>query len=632
MAARFEEWQLEDYLRTLWANKWLIAALSLICGISTTSSALQKPNIYRVSAQILIDPQNPRVVQFQEVTTPGGLDRSFMQTEYEIISSRAVMSHVLEELNLASFPPFSMSNDPPRTLRGMISVEPVRGTRLVNISSTGTNPDLVTRIVNSVADTYIRLNLERRIEMTTGGAKWISEEVDKMEEKMRQAQMKLLEFREQHGAVDFGEENQNSVLQRLLALTASLNKIREERLDAEQKYREKHPLLQEMLAKERELQLALFDQEQRALEISRLSIQFNTLLREAKSSESIHNVLLTRLKELSVQEGLQNNNVSVVDYARVPSGPIGPARSREIATGFLLGFVLGGVLSLAREFLTKTLRTRQEFEQLLEIPFLGHVPLVRQLGRQRVSRRLLTDQPTSPAAEALRSIRTTLEFLLSTGTSHCLVITSALPEEGKSFVCTNLAIGLTELNRKVLVIDADLRRPTLHRSFGIELEPGLSGYLQESAGEEEIVRPVPNIEGLALVTAGLSPPQPTDLLTHPKFQELLKRWREQYQYVLIDSPPVLVAADSAVLAGLVDGTLFVVRANRTHAEAALVGKQRLVDVGAKLIGGILNGARLELERGYRYYYSNRYYQERKGKRFSRSTTPLPSVQEPPQEA
>lgn len=631
MPMRLEEWQLEDYLRVLWSNRLVIASVSLAGAILAAVGVLQKPNVYRATARVLIEPQTPRVVRFEEVAGLQGTDRAFLQTEYEIIASRAIMTRVVEELNLASFPPFSSADDPARVLRGMVSVQPVRGTKLVDVSSPGTNPELIIRIVNAVAETYTKSNLERRREMTTGGAQWVREEVEKLEGKMREAQLRLLKFREEHGAIDFGEESQNSVLQRLQALQASLNKIREERLDAELKYREKHPSLQELLAKERELQLALFDQEQRALEISRLSIQFNTILREAKTSESIYNVLLTRLKELSVQEGTESNNVSVVDHARLPLNPIGPARGREILSGFLLGLLLSVGLSLIREYLTRTVRNRQEFERLLEIPFLGHIPLIPRGGKKDVSHRVLLEQPTSPAAESLRSVRTTLEFLLSTGASHCLVVTSSLPEEGKSTVSSNLALALNELNRKVLLIDGDLRRPALHRVLGVELEPGLSGYLLGTAELAEIVQSPPGVEGLSFVPAGLSPPQPTDLLNEARFREAIQQWKQQYQYILIDSPPVLVAADSAVLSTVCDGVLFVVRANRTHAEVVSVGRQRLVDVGAKLIGGILNGANLQQEHGYRYYYSYRYYQEKKKRGPRATTTPVPAAESPPEE-
>lgn len=612
MPRRINDWQLDDYLRAIWQHKWLVLSVTLLLGSFRAATAAQKPNIYRATARILIETQSPRVVQFQEVNQSGGpssFDRSFLQTEYQVIGSRAVMSKVIEDLHLGAFPPFSRAKDPIPLLRGMVSIEPIRGTKLVDISSTGTKPDLTARIANTVADAYARLNLERRRDLTIGGAQWLQDEVQKMEDKMRISQTKLIEFREQHGTADLGQESQSSVLQRLQALNGSLTKTREERIDAEIKYREKHPALQELLAKEREIQLALFEQEQKALELNRLSIEYNTIVREAKTSESIYNILLTRLKELSVQVGMQSNNVVVVDYALVPTGPIGPARGRMTGSFFLLGFLLGGAAALAREFFTETLRTRQDFEQLLGIPFLGYIPLFATTrGKSSPAGALLRlrGSKTGPT-ETLSSIRTTLEFILPAAESHALLITSAVPEEGKTTTCANLGIALHELGRKVLIVDADMRRPSMHRAFNLPLEPGLSGFLQGTVPEQELIQTTQEVAGLLVVSAGLTPSQPTDLLSSPAFRELLSHWSKQFQYILIDSPPVLVAADSSVLATHVEGVIFVLRADRTHSEVAAAAKQRLVDVGAKLLGGILNGARLEMEKGYRYYYSYKYY-------------------------
>ena len=613
MPSRLEDWQVDDYLRALKLHRGMIVALTLLATVLSIFQVAQKPNIYQAVARILIETQTPRVVQFQEVaTTSSPSDRSFLQTEYQVISSYAVMSKVVEDLNLASFPPFSRVKDSVLKLQTMVDVQPVRATKLVDIAVSGTKPELVTRIANSVAETYAKANLERRRAMTTGGAQWLREEVDKMENRMREAQIKLQEFREQQGSADFGEQNQGAVLQRLQALNAALTKVREDRIDAEAKYREKHPQLQELAAKERELQLALFDQEQKALELSRLSIQFSTLMREAKTSESIYNILLTRLKELSVQEGLQSNNVQVVDAARIPEQPIGPARAKYVVIVTLLGLVLSSAVAFLREFVTKTVRTRQDFELLLEIPFLGHVPQIPSpRGLRKNQQAVLLRDPQSPVAETIRSIRTTLEFILPSEESHVLLIASALPEEGKSTVSTNLAIALHELGRKVLLIDADMRRPALHQYLNLNLEPGLSGFLQDTVTAPELIQPVPSVEGLQAIAAGLTPRQPTDALSNPQFQELLKNLKKEYQYILIDSPPVLVAADVAVMSTFADGVIYVVRANRTHSEAVLAGKQRLVDVGAKVLGGVLNGARIELERGYRYTY---YYRRAEGSR------------------
>lgn len=629
MPNQLQEWQLDDYLRVLVLHAKLIISLTLLLGCYGAFRTLQKPNIYQASARLIIETQAPQVVKFQEIGAASPMDRSFLQTEYQVMVSRAVLSRVVEDLHLSSFPPFSRSKNPAGTLASMVYVDPVRSTKLVDIRVTGTKPELIARIANGVVDAYAKINLERRRELTTGGAEWLREEVDKMETRMKDAQLKLQDFREQHGTLDLGEDRQSNTLQRIQALNVSLNKTREQRIEAQIKYREKHPSLQELLNKEKELQLALFDAEQQALELSRLSIQFNTLVREAKTSESIYNILLTRLKELSVQEGVQSNNVQVVDYALVPRRPIGPDRTRDTAMPAVFGLLLGCGIALLRELLTKTVRTRQDFELLLEIPFLGHIPqFALPRGRGKTARFLIKD-PHSPAIENIRSIRTTLEFILPSSPSHVMLITSALPEEGKSTISSNLAVALTELGRKVLLLDADMRRPSLHKYLNLNLEPGLSTYLREESDWPELLQPVPGIEGLSVISAGMTPEQPTDALSSPRMQAMLQVCREQYQYILIDSPPMLVAADSAVLATVADGVIYVVRANRTHSEAVLTGKQRLIDVGAKLIGGVLNGARLELERGYRYYYSNRYYrgEGRKPRTAARGREKKPPVSE-----
>ncbi len=616
MALKTEfEWQTEDYLRAFWLHRLSIGLLTFLFGGFAAIYMAHQPNIYQTTARVLIESQSPRVVQFQEVTPfADAWDRTFLQTEYRVISSRAVISRVIDELHLAAFPPFSRQADPVEFLQEMIAVEPVRATKLVDIRVTGNKPELIARIANAVADIYARVNLERRRELTIGSIQWLKDEVVKMEQKMRTAQLTLLDFMEKHGTVDFGEEQQNTILQRIRDLNGAITDNRKRKIEAETKYRQMHPQLLELEAKERDLLLALHDQEQLALEMHRLSIQYSTLLSEVKTGEDIYNILLTRQKELSVQEGLQTNNVQLVDYAKVPEVPIGPPRSRAIIISTLLGLLIGAGLGTLLERLVKTLRTRRDFERLVEIPFLGHIPFIRSLQGKEIT--LLRPGSHSSIAESIRSIRTTLEFLLPTGQSSVLLITSALPEEGKSLIALNLSIALQEMGRKVLLIDGDMRRPSLHRLLQVNLEPGLSGYLQEKAAVEELIQRAQAANGLPVVAAGLSPSQPTDLLGSPKLRTALEQWKKDYQYIVIDTPPVLVAPDSAALATMVDWVIFLIRANRTQGEAAQAGKQRLVDVGAKLIGGILNGARLDLERGYRYYY---YYRE--GKRYRKDHTP-----------
>ena len=627
------EWDLQSYLRIFRLHRWLIVLVTITCGILASAYLSTKPNIYRTAARILIETQSPQVVQFRELTpyTAAAGSQVFLMTEIQVITSRAVLSRVIDQLHLASFPPFSKAQDPVGELQGMIGVELKRGTKLIDISVTGTKPDLIARVANAVAAIYARENLERRQEMTTGGVQWLKDEVAKMEEKTRSAQLALQTFLEEHSGVDFSEEQQNTIVQRVKALNDAITDTRKQRIEAETRYREKHPVLLEIQSKERELQLALFDQEQKSLEMSRLSIQYNTLQREVKTGEGIYNSLLTRLKELSVQEGLQTNNVQVVEEARVPKKPIAPNRLQGTLVAVLFGFFAGCIVSFVRESLAKTIQTRSQFENTLEIPFLGAVPLIRLArGRKGSEHLVMLVEPQSTASESIRALRTTLEFLLPTNQPQLLLITSSLPSEGKSLISLNLAIALQELGRKVLLVDGDLRRPTLHRSLQMSLEPGLSGYLQEQVGAEELIQISALAKDLHAVPAGLTPTQPTDLLTSPRLRQLVETWKKEYRYILIDTPPVLAVPDTTALASLADGVLYVLRADRTHRDAAQAGKQRLLDVGAKIIGGILNVTRLELAHGYRYYY---YYRgDEKRRRLSPEVPPAaetPAATTPP---
>lgn len=603
------EWQIEDYLRTLRVHRWWILAITLGCALLGGIRLAQKPNLYRSTAKILIETQAPQVVQFREIAPMTGLATQFILTELKIINSRAVAERVLEELNLAAFPPFSKVKDPVAHLQGMIEVDQIRGTKLVEISAVHTKPDLAARLANKTAEVYTRLNLERRQGTTIGGAQWLRDEVARSEQKMKAAQLELQRFKEKHKEVAVGEDEQKGVLQRLQQLNDAITETRKQRIEAQTKYREKHPIFIELQTKEKDLERALQEQEKIVLEMNRFSIEYNNLRRDAQTGETIYNALLTRLKELTVQEGIQANNVQVIEEARVPGRPIGPNRPRGIFMFSLFGLLLGSGVAFASEAFFKTIRTRGQFEALLQIPYLGHVPLsgASKSLRQPRQRLLLLNEPKSNASEAVRAIRTTVEFLLPAGKPQVILVTSSLPEEGKSMFSLNLAIAFQELGRKVLLIDADLRRPTLHQSMQIPLEPGLSTYLQEQAEASELIQVVPHAGDLPVVTAGLTPHQPADLLISPRLRELLETLKKEYQYILLDTPPVLAVADTTALASLTDGVIYVLRADRSHRDVVLAGKQRLVDVGAKIIGGVLNATHMGLERGYRYNY---YYQKR----------------------
>ncbi|PIQ82706.1 MAG: hypothetical protein COV76_02180 [Candidatus Omnitrophica bacterium CG11_big_fil_rev_8_21_14_0_20_64_10] len=599
------DWKPEDYLHAAFSHKFTLFMITLVIGSYAYFREAQKPDIYQASTEIVIEQDDADLVQFQRgARYNANAGDQFLRTEHMLIRGPEILQSVVKTLNLDAFPPFARSEYPADLLAGMVSVQPVRGTNLVNISVTGKKPDLVARISDAVAETYADRNLQRRIEKTGGGTQWLQEELAWTEKKMRAAQLELQNFLEEHETVDFSTNRQNTIFQRISDLNRALTQVKQERIEAETRYREKHPILQELLKREAEMEAAFKQQEKKALEFTRLSIQYNVLQRNSETTEGIYDVLLKRLKELSVEGNLQANNIRIISRAKIPKSPIGPNRQRGILVGIFLGLILGCGQAILREMLSKTLRNRREFEGTLQIPFLGALPDIH-VGRAHKGKEklFLIKQPQSTEAESLRAIRTTAEFLLpAQQSSHVLIITSAIPEEGKSLVSLSLAISLAELERRVVFIDADMRRPTVHASVNLPLDPGLSGFLEGKVDPGDLIQTSSEAPGLSVITAGSQPAQPTDLLISGKMKDLIHQLRDEFQYVILDTPPVLAVADTTALASLTDGIIYVVRAGRTPRDVTLAGKTRLTDVGAKLIGGVLNGTQPEKRYVHYYYY------------------------------
>ena len=361
-------------------------------------------------------------------------------------------------------------------------------------------------------------------------------------------------------------------------------------------------------AREQELQAALTEQERLALDLNRLELDYNNLSRQTKASADLYDSLNKRLKELEVTESLQTNNVRVVDEAKLPERPIAPNRLRIIGLWAFFGLLAGGVTAFLRETLTTTIRSRKDLEELLNLPFLGRVLRVASAsGRHSQEHLFFVKHPDSVAAEGIRAIRTTLEFLLPEAPVHRLLVTSSLPEEGKSLASANLAVSLQELGRRVILIDADMRRPSLFRIFQIPLEPGLSTYLQNQASLEDIVQVPSGTHGLTVISSGALPPRPTDLLAGPRMAALIEELSASFQYIIVDTPPTLAVADATILSRLIDCALLVARANQTTRDAILAARQQLAQTPLKFLATLLNDLRPHTEMGYHYGYYYQHY-------------------------
>jgi len=374
------------------------------------------------------------------------------------------------------------------------------------------------------------------------------------------------------------------------------------------------------------LSALLNDAKGRAFDLNLLAIEYNRLNRSKENSEKLYSVVLERSKEGELTRMLQVNNIRVAEAPQVPDAPVRPRIPVNVLLGVLAGVVMGIGAALGREALDRTVKTQADLESLIGLTFLGLIPSISADGAKKskyyaygraprmakaetaINADLVVHQaPLSGAAEAARAIRTNLRFMSADVPFRVLLITSASPSEGKTTVATNLAIALAQAGQSVLLLDADLRKPRIHRIFGKSTDTGLSSALLDTNTLTESLLST-HIENLSVLPAGPIPPNPAELLQSEKFAELLAAMRERFDNIVIDSPPVGPVTDAAVLTTQVDGTVLVVRSFKTPREVVADAKRTLQAVGGHVVGAVLNAVNLERSE-YKGYYHYAYYRK-----------------------
>jgi len=353
------------------------------------------------------------------------------------------------------------------------------------------------------------------------------------------------------------------------------------------------------LAQERSLTGALDAQKSEALGLNRKGIEYTVLQREAESNRQLYESLLQRTKETGISGELKSSNIRVVDPAEVPTSPVLPRRSNDLMMALLAGSVLALGLVFLFEYLDNRIKSPQEL-RALNLAFLGMVPRIDNSGPT-----LLTDAVPPAFGEAIRAVRTNVLFSSAEEGVRTVVVTSAGPGEGKSLFSSNLSVSLAQAGQRVLHIDADMRRPRVHDIFDVSQEPGFSNLLVGDCKPSEAVRKT-GIANLCVLPAGMIPPNPAELLGSKRCAEYLATLGEHFDWVVIDSPPVLAVADASVLANAASGVIFVIGADQTTRNTAKAAVDQLNAVQAHVIGAVLN--RADVERNP-YYYSAYYRKE-----------------------
>jgi len=332
------------------------------------------------------------------------------------------------------------------------------------------------------------------------------------------------------------------------------------------------------------------------------SIQLSILRREAETNRQQLSALLIRYNELNAQSGIQLNNLSIIDHAEVPGGPYWPSLPLNLALGLVLGILGAAIYVLGRENLFELVRTPEDVTSRLRQPVLGAIPASEDVMG-------MLGDPKSPVSEALSTIRTNLSLSSSSGMPKTVMVTSTQAGEGKSTVCYGLAQGLAKLGRSVIIIDTDIRRPNVHRLFGIKNAAGISNILSGSATIDAVVHRglSPNVD---VIVAGPIPPDPSELLASATLARTIEELRGRYDHVMVDSAPVLGLADAPLVATNTDGVVFVVESARTSVRGVQNAIVRMQQTGATLLGVVLSrfdpgksGYSYEYRYAYEYSYS-----------------------------
>ncbi len=372
------------------------------------------------------------------------------------------------------------------------------------------------------------------------------------------------------------------------------------------------------------LQEALDKQKAEANDLAEKLVQYHILQHDAESNKQLYDGLLQKLKEASITAGLRSSNIRVVDPALAPASPSRPQKARNILLAVLVGLVGGVGLALFREYLDNTVKSPDDIESLTGLPSLAVVPslpglrtshsrfsrLAREAAPQSASgprvELLSYIQPKSQISEAFRALRTSLLLSQADHPPQVILVTSALPREGKTTAAVNLAVTLAQLGDRTLLMDSDLRKPGIRRALNLTIgkEVGLSSYLAGVSTLDEVTIPHPTINNLVALTTGPVPPSPADLLSSHRMREAIVELRHRFKFIVIDSPPVMAATDAVILSALTDGVLLVVRSGETPKEAFTRTRDLLAAVKCRLLGVVLNAVDSSAPD---YYYSYRYY-------------------------
>ena len=769
------EVHLLDYWRAIRKRLWLVLGIVALITMLAVVYVARKPDFYEAQARVQVDLEDSGALVNNTRPLYGPTDDPiYFNTQLQILVSPGLLRRVVRTLDLEHNPDFFKGDPAQRQstwqrLRRMagfggepqntgtkppdelpltnsvaqataredlneakrlapyvgiilngLKVEPVkesRGyykeTRLIDIKYNHTDPQVASKVVNAIAETYVFSNLEKKTETNSSTGGFLQKRIAELQQQIRTGEERLVNYARNNQIISL-DPNQNTVVERLAGLNRQLLEAESERKTAEAAFnaakapgaataladadakqaneiesklvdlRQKRALLlvdateeapevkevdqqvgeldrqlkdllnrksatlmtnlntryQQAIQREQALRRSFDEQRAQTLSQNVAAINYRIIQQEIETNRSLLNGLLQGAKENDVVLAGKPNNISIVDYALAPDTPVGPNRGRTIVLAFFLSVGLGIGVALFLEYLDDTVHSTEEVERVLHLPALAVIPTIGGASRRPVlsgitglqkqngngnengngngnghghGELLMNLDGRSPLAEAYRHLRTSVLLSTAGRTPKSLLITSSLPGEGKTTTAVNTAISLAQTGASVVIIDADMRRPRLQHIFNVGMNEGLSSVLSSDASEADMLAIVETDEasGLDVMSSGPIPPNPAELLGSDQMRRLMTALQARYTHVIVDSPPISSFTDGVLISTMVDGVLLVVHGGKSSRHIVRRSKQLLSDVGAKVLGVVLNNVNLQSHDYYYYqsYYGQKYYQK-----------------------